>query len=145
MNMNVEPTYENSSSSTNGAEESAVVSSTQQDNITSNNTSDDTDNTMMNVEPTTTSAPLPPPPYLYHANTSTGTSVATTKHTPTPEILQLWVEVGNHIDKSQTGKVMSSLWLIFHRAGIHSHGFSFLFHMICVLTHSGLEECRRIV
>jgi hypothetical protein len=44
-------------------------------------------------------APLvPPPPYVWDT---------TPESQPAPEILQLWTEVGNGIDKSQTGMFLS--------------------------------------
>lgn len=82
------------------------------------------DHTMMNMEPTgdtIRTPPLPPPPYQYHHPPDQNTD----KYVPTPEVLQLWIEVGNHIDKSQTGKVdytlIFSLFASTTGICVHSH------------------------
>ena len=95
---------------------------------------------------TTAMIPLPPPPYQY-CNNNNDPMNRSAPPNPTPETLQLWVDVGNHIDKSQTGTffccfVSLILYSFFprdlrldvphtltHISLIHlSHGLNFYFH-----------------
>ena len=143
-------TNSNSGNTQNSVKESAVVSPTQEDTINNSNSNirnsdghPDTASTIMHVERipgttiapinnTTTIIPLPPLPYHYERTAmNPNTSTVTSHPTPTPEILQSWIDVGNHIDKSQTGNVSilivmicSVLW--WHRSYSLTHKFYLL-------------------
>jgi hypothetical protein len=101
-----------------------------------NNMNDENhDSTMMHVEPTSpttattgstdtkdtitaattsthTAIPLPPPPYHYDPTIMNSSATSSSYPTPNPDVLQLWMDVGNHIDKTQTGKVIFKLLLV---------------------------------
>ena len=143
MNHEVFPPPQRSSSTTMMQMEEAMSSDAVVPSTTTNTT-------------TTAMIPLPPPPYQY-CNNNNDPMNRSAPPNPTPETLQLWVDVGNHIDKSQTGTffccfVSLILYSFFQEIYVwmfptHSHlfdspfsWFKFLFSL-----NSRLEECGRIV
>ena len=100
MNHEVFPPPQRSSSTTMMQMEEAMSSDAVVPSTTTTNTT------------TTAMIPLPPPPYQY-CNNNNDPMNRSAPPNPTPETLQLWVDVGNHIDKSQTGTLFVVLSLLF--------------------------------